>query len=89
MYKGASPVPMHHGDQYTLSKIILSVCHCTLYPVLVLLVFVSSHVREVKGFQDTTCQHVTMFRMMRGASNSPERRDMVISMKGLIMNKLI
>ena len=33
--------------------------------------------------QDTTCPHVTgnvtMFRMMRGASSSPERRDMVIS----------
>ena len=29
--------------------------------------------------QDTTCPHVTMFRMMRGASSSPERKDMVIS----------
>ena len=32
--------------------------------------------------QDTTCPHVTMFRMMRGASSSPERRDMVISTIG-------
>ena len=29
--------------------------------------------------QDTTCPHVTMFRMVRGAFSSPERRDMVIS----------
>ena len=29
--------------------------------------------------QNTTCPHVTMFRMMCGASSSPERKDMVIS----------
>ena len=39
----------------------------------------STNTKSLAKVQDTTCPHVTMFRMKRGASSSPEHRDMVIS----------
>ena len=41
------------------------------------------------SLQDTTCPHVTMFRMMRGAPSSPERRDMVISKPSRVARSIV